>query len=183
MSFKLIQEAILSKSGGLAAGLFGFGLFAAGITSSLTAPLASSVTAQSLFAKGAKWKEDNWRYKAVWISVLGFGFIVGISGFKPIPVIILAQAINGFLLPFIVMLLVVLVNDPSLMKPGFLNGVRGNVMVFIIMVLTIFLGLNNLQKLILPVLGLEPVVDFTIIASVLLAASTMVKALRQRKKA
>ena len=149
----------------------------------MTAPLASSVTAQSLFAKGEKWKEDNWRYKAVWISVLGFGFIIGISGFNPIPVIILAQAVNGFLLPFIVILLVVLVNDPNLMKPGFLNGVGGNVMIFIIMVLTIFLGLNNLQKLVMPVLGLEPRVDFTIIASGLLATTAMVKALQQRKKA
>ena len=168
--------------GSLTAGFFGFGLFAAGATSTLTAPLASAVTARSLFATpGKDWNEESWRYKTVWILVLGFGFIVGISGFKPIPVIILAQAINGLLLPFIVIFLVLIVNDSSLMSGKTLNGIRGNISMFLIMFLTVFLGLNNVAKVIKTMIQIELNIIVIMVAALILSVTTMYYALEKRE--
>ena len=181
MSFSTIYHSISLNMGGFTAGFFAFGLFAAGATSTLTAPLASAVTAKSLFATpGKNWEEDGWRYKTVWILVLGFGFIIGIAGFKPIPVIILAQAINGFLLPFIVIFLFLIVNDSTLMSEKTLNGMKGNISMFFIMVLTIFLGLNNVAKVLNVLLEVELSQVFTLIISFLFSIVTMYYALRDR---
>lgn len=182
MSFPAIYNSISIKMGSLAAGFFGFGLFAAGATSTLTAPLASAVTARSLFATpGRNWNEESWRYKTVWILVLGFGFIVGISGFKPIPVIILAQAINGLLLPFIVIFLVLIVNDSSLMSEKTLNRVRGNISMFLIMFLTVYLGLNNVAKVIKTLIQIELNIIVIMVAALILSVSTMYYALKKRE--
>lgn len=76
--------------------LFGLGLFAAGITSAVTAPLAAAAGICELFG----W-EDGRRYRAVWGSVLVVGLFFSLAGLSPLRVIIAAQAANGVLLPFI----------------------------------------------------------------------------------
>ena len=79
--------------------LFGLGLFAAGITSTITAPLAAASGIRELFA----WPDDrrDWRYRGVWGSVLLAGLLFGLVDVSPLAVIIAAQAANGILLPFI----------------------------------------------------------------------------------
>ena len=83
--------------------MLGFGLFAAGFTSAVTAPLASAITLKSLFGNKnpEKWNPGSFYFKLGWgvILITGIGFALG--NVKPIPAIILAQALNGFLLPFI----------------------------------------------------------------------------------
>ena len=79
--------------------LFGLGLFAAGITSTVTAPLAAASGIRELFA----WPEGrrDWRYRGVWGSVLLAGLVFGLVDVSPLAIIIAAQAANGMLLPFI----------------------------------------------------------------------------------
>jgi len=48
--------------------------------------------------------------------------IIGISGLKPIHVIILAQAVNGFVLPFVAVFLLLVVNDKELMPVNYRNS-------------------------------------------------------------
>ena len=86
-------------AGGAARALFGLGLLAAGITSAVTAPLAAAAGIREIFG----WTDDprDWRYRAVWVSVLLTGLIFGVLGRNPLEIIIAAQAANGLLLPFI----------------------------------------------------------------------------------
>jgi Mn2+/Fe2+ NRAMP family transporter len=76
--------------------LFGLGLFAAGITSAVTAPLAAAAGISELFG----WEHGSRRYRAVWASVLVVGLFFSLAGLSPLRVIIAAQAANGVLLPF-----------------------------------------------------------------------------------
>jgi NRAMP (natural resistance-associated macrophage protein)-like metal ion transporter len=77
---------------------FGLGLFAAGLTSSLTAPLAAASGICEIFG----WDADpsGRPYRAVWASVLGTGAALGLLDLSPLPAIVAAQAANGLLLPF-----------------------------------------------------------------------------------
>lgn len=91
---------LLEPAAGSAAQLFfGLGLFAAGLTSTMTAPLAAATGIRELFG----WDDDpsGWAFRGVWASVLGTGFAFGLAGWSPLPAIIAAQAANGVLLPLI----------------------------------------------------------------------------------
>lgn len=86
------------------------------------------------------------KYRMVWLFVMLTGFVVGISGLKPIPVILLAQAINGVLLPFITFFIILCLNDKSLIKENHRNGIPANIFLLLIQLITTFLGLNNMLK-------------------------------------
>lgn len=80
--------------------LIGLGLFGAGITSAVTAPLAAAYVANSCF----NWNvaTSHWKFKAIWMLVMGVGVLSLGSSFKPIAVIQFAQIANGVLLPILV---------------------------------------------------------------------------------
>ena len=86
-------------AGSFASVCFGLGLFAAGLTSSLTAPLAAAAGICEVF--GWSSEPDGRAYRAVWGSVLATGFVLGLVGWSPLPAIVAAQAANGLLLPLI----------------------------------------------------------------------------------
>jgi len=78
---------------------FGLGLFAAGLTSSLTAPLAAAAGICEMFGWDAA--STARPYRLVWASVLGAGLGFGLLDLSPLPAIVAAQAANGLLLPLI----------------------------------------------------------------------------------
>jgi manganese transport protein len=131
-------EERLGPGGGA---LFAWGLFAAGLSSAITAPLAAAVTARSL-ASGSpqRWGPTSRRYRAVWGGVLMVGVIFGLTEVRPIPAIILAQALNGILLPFAAISLLAIVNDRRLMTDAGLNGLLGNVLMSVVVLVTVVLG-------------------------------------------
>ena len=146
-SFLNLSKAIGNSIGPWASVLFGIGLFAAGFTSAITAPLASAITAKSVFGRNQdQWENQSRNFRLVWGGVLLTGIIVGVSGIKPIPAIILAQALNGLLLPIIAALLLYIVNDPSLMPKAYMNTTIGNVLMLLVVGITLMLGLTNLLK-------------------------------------
>ena len=84
---------------------------------SITAPLASAITARDLFQhkNPNRWNQDGIYFKSVWGIVLLTGLGFGLAGFKPIPAIIAAQALNGLILPFISVFLWIAINNANLM--------------------------------------------------------------------
>ena len=126
----------------------GIGLFAAGITSAITAPLAAAIVANSCFGWQAGMKD--WRFRLVWIVVLVSGVVSLTTGFSPIEVIAFAQASNGLVLPLIAIILLLLVNRKKMMR-GFGNSAVHNILASFIVILIIILG----AKAIYQVLGIS----------------------------
>jgi manganese transport protein len=139
-SFSKFGLHIGNSFGGYGNVFLGFGLLFAGFSSALAAPLAAQVTVKSLFNKeGFVW---------VWIVVVSLGAFFGWSGGSPVSVILLAQAINGFLLPIIVIFLYLAINDQRIMGSGYRNSLIANTLLLIIVSLGIFLGLKNIERVI-----------------------------------
>ncbi|MEZ4772510.1 MAG: Nramp family divalent metal transporter [Bacteroidia bacterium] len=146
-SFEALGEMLRRETGSWASIFFGIGLFAAGFTSAVTAPLASAITAQSLFGSGnPHWAPGSRNYRIVWIFVWATGMLFGLSGIKPIPAIILAQALNGLLLPFIAIFLLLVVNDARFMPEKSRNKLPANLVLTLIVAITLLLGAMNLWR-------------------------------------
>jgi Mn2+/Fe2+ NRAMP family transporter len=122
------------------------GLFAAGFTSAITAPLAAAITVRTLIggAERREWSERSPRFCAVWLGVLLFGVGFGIAGVQPIPVIILAQAFNGLVLPLAAAFLWLTMNDRRLLGDHGVNTVPQNLLMGVIVVACLALGLRGL---------------------------------------
>ncbi|WP_017732472.1 NRAMP family divalent metal transporter [Nafulsella turpanensis] len=144
-SFEAMARHMEAGAGRGFAALFAFGLFAAGFSSALTAPLAAAITAKSVAGTAPEWQERGWKYRLVWGVVIVCGLLFGASGIKPIPMIILAQALNGFLLPWLSIYLFILLNDHQLMgqhKASILN----NILLLMVIFCTLCLGLLGMVK-------------------------------------
>lgn len=121
----------------------GIGLFAAGITSSITAPLAAAYVANSCFGWKAKLKD--WRFRMVWILILLIGVLFLSFGIKPIEIIKFAQVANGMLLPFIAFILLWMANKLSIMGKH-KNSLLQNLFGILILIITLFLGAKSIAK-------------------------------------
>ncbi|MDG2147189.1 MAG: divalent metal cation transporter [Flavobacteriaceae bacterium] len=115
------------------------GLFGAGLSSAITAPLAASYVVSECF----NWKQRENRSKFIFLFVLITGTIFSSLGLNPIAIIQLAQFFNGLLLPIIGLFLLLLVNSNNL-KGHFKNQFLIKVTLTFILVFYIFLGLKNL---------------------------------------
>jgi Mn2+/Fe2+ NRAMP family transporter len=140
--FEAVASTLSGRLGAWGGPFFAFGLCAAGFTSAITAPLAAALTARALFAaRGPKrWEDRSWRYRGVWLAVLLTGVVFGLTGTKPIPAILLAQALNGVLLPFVAVFLLIVLNDRRLMGEVGLNGHLSNVMMTVVVAVALVLG-------------------------------------------
>jgi manganese transport protein len=146
-SFQTLAAALQSNLGDWAGAFFGFGLFAAGASSSVTAPLAAAIAGQSIFGKNdEKWSPKSRRFRIVWSVVLGTGLAFGLSGVKPVPAIIAAQAINGLLLPVVAVFLLIAVNDRRILPEKYLNSMAWNVAMGLVVLAVAALGLYNLWR-------------------------------------
>lgn len=189
-SFETLAELLVRRLGAGAQGLFGIGLFAAGLSSAITAPLAAALTARSLFstAEGEadpRWHSGSWRFRSVWGVVVMTGVAFGMAGIKPIPAIVLAQALNGLLLPLVAVFLLVLVNDRRLLGQDGINGAAANLVMVIVVVATVVLGLTGVVKAVTTALGLPQPGQVSLVVSagllVLLCAYPIGCAVRRRR--
>lgn len=120
-----------------------FGLFSAGITSAITAPLAGAMVVCGCFG----WSTDI-RSNAMRISIiviLGLGLIFSSFGIKPVQLITWAQISNGILLPLLSAYILWLVNKKSVMK-DYVNTRTMNIIGVLIWLITLFLGCWTLYK-------------------------------------
>lgn len=136
-----LAESLKPFYGNLAKYLLSIGLFAAGITSAITAPLAAAYVVRGCLG----WKTDrnDIRFKWVWGIVLLLGVIFSTVGFKPIEIIKFAQIANGLLLPVIAGILLWMVNQKSILKDH-VNSKLQNVIGFIIVLFALFLGIKGI---------------------------------------
>ena len=130
----------------LALGSFGkvlvaIGLFAAGITSAITAPMAAGYAISGLFNKSEK------IFKYTWITVLATGMIFSTVGFKSIFIIRVAQIANGLLLPIIAVYLFWMVNSKSIMgssRNNLVQNILGGIVLLVVTALSIRTFINLL---------------------------------------
>ena len=155
-SFVGVAEALSKATGPWATYFFAFGLFAAGLTSAITAPWAASITLTSTL----KVKSEDKAFKLTWMFVLLTGLIFGVSEVKPIPVIILAQAVNGILLPFLAIAILLVLNNKKIMLAN-TNKIAGNLLLLLIIWVTGILGLLNLLKAFYSTFGLVQAITNT----------------------
>jgi NRAMP (natural resistance-associated macrophage protein)-like metal ion transporter len=119
------------------------GLFAAGITSAITAPLAAAYVAQGCL--GLKGNMQSKSFKTVWMIILLLGVVFSSIGIKPIEIIKFAQVANGMLLPIIAGILLWIMNKKNVLG-SFVNTKKQNIFGFIILAISIFLGAKGIMK-------------------------------------
>lgn len=125
--------------GGWATSIFAIGFLAAGLTSSITAPLAAAYA----LAGALGWPPDlrDRRLRATWMLVLFAGAGFAVAGVRPVPAIVFAQAANGLLLPLVAVFLLAVMNDRRILGSD-VNGVVANLLGGAIVILTAVLGIR-----------------------------------------
>jgi len=117
------------------------GLFAAGITSAITAPLAAAYV-----TSGCLGWQNNLRSKSfrlVWICILILGVLFSSIGFKSIEIIKFAQVANGLLLPIIAGILIWIMNKSNILG-RYKNSKLQNILGALILIVTIFLSAKTM---------------------------------------
>ena len=139
---KTMALSLTPLLGSWATVIFGIGLFAAGFTSTITAPLAAAFASSGILG----WGEDmkKFRFKIIWIIVLCFGLVATCTlGKSPAEIILFAQAANAFLLPITGVLLLIATNDKKLMGK-YKNGAIINILALIVIGVFLFIAARNM---------------------------------------
>ena len=116
---------------------FAAGLFAAGLSSAVTAPLAAAYAVCGVLG----WSRDlrSARFRMVWVTVLLCGTLFAALGTSPLAAILFAQAANGFLLPICAIFLLVVVNRREQLGE-YVNGPLANLAGAVVVLVTLGLG-------------------------------------------
>lgn len=125
--------------GSVARSFFAAGLLCAGITSAITAPLAAAYATAGVLG----WQRDlrSWRLRAVWGVIVLIGTGLAVVGQSPVAAIIVAQAINGVLLPVVAVFLLIVMNRRELLGEhtnGRLANLSGTLVVVVVSALGLF---------------------------------------------
>jgi Mn2+/Fe2+ NRAMP family transporter len=121
--------------------MLGFGFFAAGITSTLTAALAAAYVLKGCLG----WNINNShpKFKWTWRGILLLGVSFSSFGINPIELIQIAQVSNAILLPFIAILLLAIVSNQKLMG-NYKNTSFQNIIGVMIILFCLFLSVKSL---------------------------------------
>lgn len=136
--------------GELARQALGLGLLGAGLTSALTAPMATGYIVRELWP-GANEAASARRQRWTMVAIALIGTLVASAGIKPVEIILLAQVANGLLLPLVAAFLLWVVQSPVLMGKYAIGGMHR---IFAWGILAICFGLGI--RLILRATGLMP---------------------------
>jgi len=119
----------------------GIGLFAAGISSAITAPLAAAYATTGVLG----WKKDlkSKHFRMIWMGIIGIGIAFSLFGFRPIEAILFAQAANGILLPVIAIYLLWVMNSQQVMGENTNNRLT-NFIGFAVVLIAFGLGIRSL---------------------------------------
>ena len=162
-SFIAVADSISNLTGKYGGFIFAFGLFAAGLTSSITAPWAAATMLSSV----KDWKNPERVFKITWVGVLLTGVVFGVSNVKPVPVIIIAQALNGLILPFLTFSIFRVLNLGTVMGKE-KNTVALNMGLLVVMVITSILGLLNFLKAFLSATGYNGTIGKTALSVIVI---------------
>ncbi|MDX1705368.1 Nramp family divalent metal transporter [Pseudidiomarina sp.] len=118
------------------------GLFAAGISSALTAPLASAYALSGVL--GYPRDLTSWPFRLTWLAILIIGISIASLGIRPVSVIWFAQVANGLLLPVIALFLLWVCNQPRL--GSFRNSAGQNLLGGTVCLIAVGLGMRSLAS-------------------------------------
>ncbi|RIP36108.1 divalent metal cation transporter [Staphylococcus gallinarum] len=117
------------------------GLFAAGLSSAIASPTGAAATISSLL--GWQGGMESKKYKLVFTCIIIIGIITSALGFEPLQVLLVAQALNGIILPTVAVLIFIVINKKNLMG-NYVNTVWLNIIGGIVVIVVIFLGAYSL---------------------------------------
>ncbi|WP_246075843.1 Nramp family divalent metal transporter [Aliikangiella marina] len=135
-----LAPALTPIFGGWAQSAMAIGLFAAGISSAITAPLAAAYALSGIL--GIRPDLTSLQFKIIWIVILIAGLLVATLNYRPVLIITFAQITNGLLLPIISLFLLWMMNQSSLGQHK--NSPRQNALGGLIVLITIMLGSRSL---------------------------------------
>ncbi len=138
-----LAEGLKPLFGNYAKYFLSIGLFAAGITSAITAPLAAAFVANGCLGWKANLKSK--KFRSVWMIILLLGVLFSSLGIKPIEIIKFAQVANGILLPVIAGFLIWIMNKSSILGKH-RNTLVQNIFSFLILAISILLSVATLNK-------------------------------------
>ncbi|KFZ30565.1 hypothetical protein IDSA_08495 [Pseudidiomarina salinarum] len=118
------------------------GLFAAGISSAMTAPLASAYALSGVLGYPRDLK--SWPFRLTWLAILIIGITIASLGIRPVSVIWFAQVANGLLLPIIALFLLWVCNQPRL--GSYRNSMSQNLLGGVVCLIAVGLGLRSLAS-------------------------------------
>ena len=122
------------------------GLISAGLTSSITAPIAAAYVVCGCF--GFSINRKSKLFKIIAVIILLIGVIFSSIGFSPIEIIKFAQVTNGILLPLVVVFLLFLANNTRLLKNN-TNNLFQNVLGLIVIGFCLLLCYRSVAKVFL----------------------------------
>ncbi len=135
-------EPVLGHS---ANSFFAAGLFAASLTSAITCPMATAFAICGAFGN-SKTPFDSLRFRLTWILMLIAGTMISIAfGHNSISIVMMAQAINGIILPFIALLLLIAINKTH-NKANHRNCRLANILSILVVMITFILGATQILK-------------------------------------
>jgi Mn2+/Fe2+ NRAMP family transporter len=118
---------------------FALGYAAAGVTSAITAPLAAAYTVLDTLGHNRDTRQPLARI--VWIGCVGFGAAAALLSIRPVPLIFVAQIVNGLVLPLVAVVLLIAMNDRTRLG-SLVNTWRGNLLGAAVVVLCTTLGIR-----------------------------------------
>lgn len=136
--------------GELARQALGLGLLGAGLTSALTAPMATGYIVRELWP-GADDAASERRQRWTMVAIAAVGTAVASLGIKRVEIILLAQVANGLLLPLVAAFLVWVVQSRAMMGKFAIGGFH-RILAWTILLICLSLG----TRLILRATGLMP---------------------------
>lgn len=134
-----LSESLRPLAGDGATWLMALGLFAAGLSSSITAPLASAYALSGILGRSGDLKGGPFRF--TWIAIIAIGVVIASLQIRPVTVIWFAQVANGLLLPIMALFLVWACNHK--MMGAYRNNWRQNGLAFVVVLVAIGLGLRS----------------------------------------
>lgn len=139
--FSNFAESLTPLYGKYASFLLGFGFFAAGITSTITAALAAAYVLKSCL----NWSGNSGKlyFKLVWVGIILSGVFFSSLGIKPLELIQTAQISNAIVLPFAAIFLFIIVNNKKWMGE-YKNNIWQSALGLLILIFTLFLGIKSL---------------------------------------
>ncbi len=123
--------------------LIGIGLFAAGLTSAITAPMATAYALSEIIGGNEARKSKLFRGIALFVVLAGAA--IRLSGIRPVSLILIAQYANGLLLPLVAAFLLYVMNRKDLLG-AHANGLAPNVAGSMVVLITFGLGLRSILR-------------------------------------
>ena len=129
---------------GVGGAMIAIGLFSAGLSSALAAPLAAGWAVCG--ALGLPTDEHSRPFKIVALGVLAAGATLSVLASQPQALIVTAQAANALLLPVVAVIMLFIVNSRLVPQP-WRNGKIANTLALLIIALVLVLAGTRLQAL------------------------------------